>query len=170
MLSRGFESTKSFFTADIDSRRKYSLCHSYGAEPMFLARTLEESTDVSINAQLNKMTEGEERHAIKPAFYDDGDDGPETVWRWAHQEMRPPGRSFVLSPTQLSLSECGYVFWDRARIEGWGVLQAPWGEGGRLTKSGGIERLNQWTTSGQWRKRTRGQTHPRIRRLTSMKN
>jgi hypothetical protein len=64
-----------------------------------------------------------------PFREDDGDPGPEVVWRWAHQNERPsqwPRSGLVLSDSQILLREVGYVLWDLARLESWGLLRSDW--------------------------------------------
>lgn len=66
---------------------------------------------------------------IKSPFSVDVDTGPESVWRWAHRDRCPDfskRSGFVLNESQTPLRECGYVFWDRERLEGWRLLDRPW--------------------------------------------
>ncbi|KAK3708809.1 hypothetical protein LTR37_011330 [Vermiconidia calcicola] len=129
-LARGLSGLHSFFTATIDSRRIY-LTNSppkSNFKPTFLSDGLRIATNPSIDTPLSDMTPDEQGKVIKPASKDDGDSGPERILRWAHQTESPadaPDQGFVLSERQMGLRECGYVFWDCARIDRWGLLQRP---------------------------------------------
>jgi hypothetical protein len=59
-------------------------------------------------------SEGE--RIVNTPFYADTDCGPEEVWRWSHHGTWD-------SRNHLELRKWGYVFWDKSRLEGWGVFQ-----------------------------------------------
>lgn len=130
-MARGLICMASFLGSDTETRRgtKSDSGMLYN-QSNFIAEGLRNSTDSDIETDLVDMTAEEDRRAVGPAFSAESDSGPEDVWRWSHADESPVGwrvdRGFVLSETQTSLRECGYLFWDRSRTGRWGLLQQPW--------------------------------------------
>lgn len=66
------------------------------------------------------------RSIIKTARYDDGDPGPETMWRWAYQngvsDYEEQSR-FIRCPSSKSLRSFAYVFIDMERAQKWFFLE-----------------------------------------------
>lgn len=65
------------------------------------------------------------RSIIKPARYDDGDPGPETMWRWAYQDRFSDYEEqsrFVHDRSSKSLRSFAYVFIDLQRAQKWFFL------------------------------------------------
>ncbi|EEP79128.1 predicted protein [Uncinocarpus reesii 1704] len=56
----------------------------------------------------------------------DADTGPLDAWAWA-RESETYWR-LAVADERLPLRKWGYVMWDRARLEAWGVLQSTWGQ------------------------------------------
>ncbi|KAI1296230.1 hypothetical protein F5Y03DRAFT_296368 [Xylaria venustula] len=61
---------------------------------------------------------------VKSPFFEDSDDGPFTVWKWAHNS-KPLSRS-AYDWDQSILRKGGYVMWDRARLNASGILRNTW--------------------------------------------
>lgn len=61
---------------------------------------------------------------VKHPFFDDPDDGPFILWKWAHDGW--PLSMSVLHLHHSMLRKGGYVMWDRARLYGRGILYDDW--------------------------------------------
>ncbi|KAI1112032.1 hypothetical protein F5Y14DRAFT_423425 [Nemania sp. NC0429] len=61
---------------------------------------------------------------VKRPYFEDPDDGPFSVWRWAHESASV--RRSVYQREQAKLRKWGYVMWDRARLNTFLAFRYPW--------------------------------------------
>ncbi|KAI8629243.1 hypothetical protein F5Y19DRAFT_434524 [Xylariaceae sp. FL1651] len=61
---------------------------------------------------------------VKPLYFEDPDDGPFSIWKWAH-ESESLGRS-VYQRRQAKLRKWGYVMWDQARLDTLPISRDRW--------------------------------------------
>ncbi|KAI1213130.1 uncharacterized protein F4807DRAFT_312305 [Annulohypoxylon truncatum] len=61
---------------------------------------------------------------VKSAFFEDPDNGPFTIWKWAHESQSL--RQSVYQREKAPLRKWGYVMWDRDRLDACGILQDRW--------------------------------------------
>ncbi|EFW22729.1 conserved hypothetical protein [Coccidioides posadasii str. Silveira] len=83
---------------------------------------------IDIAARQYFTTESSNIAEVKRAFphTSDLDTGPIDVWDWARRSRAY--RPLVSNERPIPLRKWGYVMWDRARLDGWGVLRTTWGE------------------------------------------
>lgn len=89
----------------------------------FLYEGLTQANDPDTDVLLSDYTLDDERAHIRPSFYPDPNTGSADAWRWAHHDESC--LYFLNTDNQLPLRECGYVMWDRARLDNWNILHTP---------------------------------------------
>ncbi|KAI0973705.1 hypothetical protein F4678DRAFT_425597 [Xylaria arbuscula] len=92
---------------------------------------------------------------VRRPFFEDPDDGPFTVWKWAHNSQ-PLSRS-AYHRNQAILRKGGYVMWDRARLDASGILQDIWQPRAvrGFLPDGPIREVNDETWRSSWAERSR---------------
>ncbi|KAK5635624.1 hypothetical protein RRF57_011336 [Xylaria bambusicola] len=125
VLFNGLGAVESISKAETYSQQQEAFDHvpSYRVIGLYRALLTEhiDSTDHQNTMVLNLKSSQEYASQVMHPFFDDPDDGPFTIWRWAH-EQQPLSRS-VNRWKQSTLSKGGYVLWDRARLDALGILK-----------------------------------------------
>ncbi|KAI1152023.1 hypothetical protein F4825DRAFT_462154 [Nemania diffusa] len=61
---------------------------------------------------------------VQRPYFEDPDDGPFRVWKWAHESVSL--RRSVYQEGQAKLRQWGYVMWDRARVDTLPIFRGMW--------------------------------------------
>ncbi|KAI1128855.1 hypothetical protein F5Y10DRAFT_239732 [Nemania abortiva] len=94
---------------------------------------------------------------VKRPYFEDPDDGPFRIWKWAHESASL--RRSVYQRGQAELRKWGYVMWDRARLDTLPILRDTWqppvfSPFGRSLPDDPVGEVDErWVSS--WRERSR---------------
>ncbi|KAH6669043.1 hypothetical protein B0J14DRAFT_658055 [Halenospora varia] len=92
--------------------------------------------------RLCNFTDAHERRYVGQPFFQDQDGGPEYAWRWAHQESR--SKRFMWTGQTSCLRRWGYVFWDRTRLNDFGLNSGAWASWTHQLPSGPFTIPSNW--------------------------
>jgi len=124
-LSLGLEDLHQIALAEDYEERRELIYYRYPPRnAQFLYTGLKMANEPDDGAFLSDYTQDEELAHIKDPFAQDSDTGPSDAWRWAHKGETCS--NFVNSDSRQLLREWGYVMWDHARLDNWGIFEMPW--------------------------------------------
>lgn len=125
ILSRGLEKLRQLSTARTYEARHELLKDHPGSRWPFLYTALTGANRGYKDLYLSDFTLTEDQSRMRPPFFNDPDSGPADIWRWAR-----PDEFYEDSDDEddrVALREWGYVMWDRARLDDFGIFQNRWG-------------------------------------------
>lgn len=124
ILSRGLEKLRQLSIVKTYEARYELLEHHPGSRYPFLYSALIDANGEYEYLCLSDFTSIEGQSRIRPPFFNDPDSGPADIWWWAHPDE--PYEDYVDEDDRVALREWGYVMWDRARLDNFGIFQNRW--------------------------------------------
>ena len=124
ILSRGLEKLRQLSIAKTYEARYELLKDHPGSRWPFLYTALTDANSDYDGLYLSDLTLIEDQSRIRPPFFNDPDSGPADIWRWAHPDE--PSEDFFNEYDRVPLREWGYLMWDHARLDDFGIFQTRW--------------------------------------------
>ncbi|KAJ8132048.1 hypothetical protein O1611_g1571 [Lasiodiplodia mahajangana] len=92
-------------------------------------------------------------NSVKHPYFEDPDDGPFSIWKWAHESASL--RRSVYQRGQAKLRKWGYVMWDRTRLDTLSIFRDTWrppvlNPFARLLPDDSVGEVDERWTSSWW--------------------